>query len=221
MGDDGRCVMIAISVRGETGKNSADGESRRGVTRRDSGRGGSLRKLSDGALLRRLEKLARVKSLLSTKYPTGTDFQTIFDFLLQEHLDRHDPERKISKRNARKERKNKKIEKSENEHNPCEVNIKSNRGANAPREVKERTRHIPRSVRGAVFKRDGGRCTFVGGDGTRCKSDWNLEIDHSIPYARGGDTTPDNLRLLCTAHNRLAAELEFGKEHMGKLYRRE
>jgi 5-methylcytosine-specific restriction endonuclease McrA len=72
-----------------------------------------------------------------------------------------------------------------------------------------------------VFERDGGRCTFVGDDGRRCESDWNLQIDHIVPYAKGGDNSPENLRLLCARHNRLAAEREFGKERMEKYHRRE
>ncbi len=81
-----------------------------------------------------------------------------------------------------------------------------------------RTRHIPRAVRDRVFVRDGGRCTFVGTDGNRCEETWNLEMDHIVPYAKGGDNSPENLRLLCPAHNRLEAEKAYGKEHMDKFY---
>jgi 5-methylcytosine-specific restriction endonuclease McrA len=84
-----------------------------------------------------------------------------------------------------------------------------------------RTRHIPRAVRDEVFIRDGGRCSWIGNDGKRCDSPWDLEIDHIIPYAKGGGNSPDNLRLLCARHNRLAAEWEFGKERMEKYHRRE
>jgi len=37
-----------------------------------------------------------------------------------------------------------------------------------------------------------------------------LEIDHILPQAKGGASTVDNLRVRCRAHNRLAAEEEFG-----------
>ena len=81
---------------------------------------------------------------------------------------------------------------------------------------KQQTRNIPRRVRDEVFLRDGGRCTFKGTDGRRCNSKWNLQIDHIIPFALGGDNSPGNLRLLCGKHNRLEAERVYGSEHMDR-----
>ena len=37
-----------------------------------------------------------------------------------------------------------------------------------------------------------------------------LEIDHIVPVARGGKTEIKNLRVLCSAHNILAAMEVFG-----------
>ncbi|MBD3179440.1 MAG: DUF222 domain-containing protein [Candidatus Latescibacteria bacterium] len=76
----------------------------------------------------------------------------------------------------------------------------------------KRTRHIPRNIKDKVYRRDGGRCSFVGKSGRRCSSRWNLQYDHIIPYAKGGDNSPDNLRLLCARHNRLMAEREYGSD---------
>jgi 5-methylcytosine-specific restriction endonuclease McrA len=74
------------------------------------------------------------------------------------------------------------------------------------------TRHIPKAIKQKVWKRDGGRCTFVGSNGKRCDSDYLVQFDHHpIPYARGGPSTVDNLRLLCAKHNKHAAELLCGK----------
>ena len=73
-----------------------------------------------------------------------------------------------------------------------------------------RSRHIPRSTRDLVFRRDGERCTFVATDGTRCESTHDLEIDHVVPYALGGSHEPGNLRVLCAKHNRWRAERTFG-----------
>ncbi|MFH1756198.1 MAG: HNH endonuclease signature motif containing protein [Candidatus Latescibacterota bacterium] len=80
----------------------------------------------------------------------------------------------------------------------------------APRE-KQQSRHIPTAIRDKVYARDGGRYTFVGADGVKCNSTWDVQIDHIKPYARGGDHTVCNLRLLCAKHNKLAAERIYGK----------
>jgi hypothetical protein len=73
-----------------------------------------------------------------------------------------------------------------------------------------RSRHVPAKTRAAVFDRDGHRCTFVAADGTRCNATRNLQIDHVQPFALGGSNEPQNLRVLCAAHNRRAAEHVFG-----------
>lgn len=76
------------------------------------------------------------------------------------------------------------------------------------------SRHVPRSVVRAVSERDGRQCTFVGPDGRRCTERSDLQFDHRIPFARGGRTTVDNLRLLCGPHNQHEAERVFGSEHI-------
>jgi 5-methylcytosine-specific restriction endonuclease McrA len=77
-----------------------------------------------------------------------------------------------------------------------------------------RSRRIPRAVRRAVWARDGGQCAFVSADGHRCEERSKLEMDHIVPVAKGGASTVDNLRLLCRAHNRHAADRVFGRDHM-------
>lgn len=78
---------------------------------------------------------------------------------------------------------------------------------------------IPAEVRRQVWVRDGGRCTFVARDGTRCGSRWKLELDHVTPWALGGSSMVDDLRLRCRAHNLLYAEEIFGCEHMERFRR--
>ena len=72
-----------------------------------------------------------------------------------------------------------------------------------PRAARSKTlgaRYIPASVRRAVWKRDGGRCAFVGEEG-RCTERGFLEFHHIRPYAAGGGPTVENLELRCRAHN--------------------
>jgi hypothetical protein len=75
-------------------------------------------------------------------------------------------------------------------------------------------RHVPNHVKRAVWKRDGGRCTFVGDAGKRCESRDFLEYDHVDPVARGGIATTDRIRLRCRAHNQYAAECAYGAAFM-------
>jgi 5-methylcytosine-specific restriction endonuclease McrA len=76
--------------------------------------------------------------------------------------------------------------------------------------------HVTRAVRREVVARDGWRCSFVADDGGRCDASAFLEFDHQTPKGRGGNSRTNNLRLLCRAHNRWAAELVYGKAHVSR-----
>ena len=54
--------------------------------------------------------------------------------------------------------------------------------------------YIPQDVVGSVYMRDGGRCC-------ECGSKKNLQLDHIIPFAKGGSSEPENLQLLCRECN--------------------
>jgi hypothetical protein len=93
-----------------------------------------------------------------------------------------------------------------------------------PRKLSARTdtRYIPKSVKQQVWKRDLGKCTFVGSNGEKCNSDYILQFDHyPIPYARGGPSTESNLRLLCAKHNKYTAERVYEKHCINKHFVKE
>jgi hypothetical protein len=74
--------------------------------------------------------------------------------------------------------------------------------------------HVTNATRREVVARDGLRCSFVAGNGRSCRARAFLEFDHAAPRGRGGDSGPNNVRLLCRAHNLLAAERVYGAAHM-------
>lgn len=73
---------------------------------------------------------------------------------------------------------------------------------------------IPAAVKREVWNRDGGCCQWPVKSGGVCGSTVRIEFDHVTPRARGGPSTVENLRLLCRAHNQLAARRVFGDEWM-------
>jgi hypothetical protein len=72
------------------------------------------------------------------------------------------------------------------------------------------SRTIPAAVKRAVWKRDGGRCAFIGKNTRRCSETGFLEFHHVVPFARGGEATIRNIALRCRAHNQYEALLDFG-----------
>ena len=69
-----------------------------------------------------------------------------------------------------------------------------------PLSVGRRTRSIPPALRRALMSRDRG-CRFPG-----CPSTHHLHGHHVRHWAEGGETTLDNLVLLCPVHHRLVHE---------------
>jgi 5-methylcytosine-specific restriction endonuclease McrA len=140
-----------------------------------------------------MNKYNKIKSLLSSKHPEGINFENVFDILMTEYLEKHDPD----KRHTRRNHQAKKNDRRKNNQAPA-----------------HRSRHIPPAVRDQVYTRDKGRCSFIGANGKRCNSTWDLELDHVVPFTRGGDNSPGNLRLLCRKHNMHQAENTYGREFM-------
>jgi 5-methylcytosine-specific restriction endonuclease McrA len=75
---------------------------------------------------------------------------------------------------------------------------------------------IPAAVRRAVWARDAGLCCWPLDSGGTCGSTHRLQLDHIVPWANWGGETEANLRVVCAAHNRLAARQAFGERVMGR-----
>jgi len=73
-----------------------------------------------------------------------------------------------------------------------------------PLNVGRKTRTIPPAIRRALQRRDGG-CRFPGCSCTRF-----VDAHHVVHWADGGETSMENLVLLCRRHHRLVHEEGFG-----------
>lgn len=127
------------------------------------------------------QKLHHARALLSHELPSG-DIAAVLDLALDALVARLE-KRKFAKTDKPR------LRRSRSNANP---------------------RHVPAHVKRAVWRRDGGRCTFVGDNGHRCNARRFLEYDHIEPVARGGETTVAGVRLRCRVHNQLEAERAFG-----------
>jgi len=73
------------------------------------------------------------------------------------------------------------------------------RSQSKPNQDKEkRSRHIPASIRVSVFHRDACKCVFCG----RSAKKVQLEVDHIVPFSKGGSNDLSNLQTLCIDCNR-------------------
>lgn len=85
------------------------------------------------------------------------------------------------------------------------------------RDVTRKRKHVPHEVRRLVAKRDEYCCSYVSPGGQRCGARAFLELDHERAWAKGGEDSVENLRLLCRAHNQFLAEREFGRKMPGQV----
>jgi hypothetical protein len=84
----------------------------------------------------------------------------------------------------------------------------------AESDVSASSRHIPAAVKRYVAERDGMRCRYVDEQGRRCPERHQLEFHHRHPYGYGGDHRPEDIRLVCTTHNQLLADKDYGLDAM-------
>ncbi len=78
-------------------------------------------------------------------------------------------------------------------------------------QIQSQSRYIPKAIRHTVWERAGGRCEYKDRlSHRRCESRFRLEFEHCKPLAAGGKTDTDNMRVLCSEHNRLMAIQFYG-----------
>ncbi len=81
--------------------------------------------------------------------------------------------------------------------------------------ARSHSRYIPKAIRQSVWQRAAGRCEYKDQlSQRRCESRYRLEFEHCQPFATGGQTHADNMRVLCREHNRLMAIHYYGPKKM-------
>ncbi len=140
-----------------------------------------------------VEQLEKIRGLLGGRL-SNMSWSELISYLVGEFLKRKDPSRKIASRKSRS----------------------STAAVKQCATARKRLR-IPAEARREVWRRAQSQCEYVDPSTSRaCKSKFLLEVDHILPVAKGGTNAPDNLRLLCRAHNQYCANVEFGSEFMRK-----
>ncbi|MDG0815921.1 HNH endonuclease [Bdellovibrio svalbardensis] len=141
------------------------------------------------------EKMDQLKLLLSHVHPE-MNYQQLIEYLSSKALLQLDPEQTKPRSRATPAPK-------------VKMGVSSKEmGLNSKA---ERNRYVPEALRRLIFKRDNSCCSYVDPKSKkRCDSKYQIQIDHIVPFALGGQTTESNLRLLCASHNRWRAEKTFG-----------
>ncbi len=146
-----------------------------------------------------MEKLRRVKDVLSQKKRRAVSMEEALEAMAGDFLERHDPivkaKRVLEKKSPHPQLFPGRV-----------VSEKADSGVGipliaVPKATSSRV-SLPAVTRHHVFLRDGGQCTFIDHEGRRCEQRRWLEIDHKVPVALGGNNEPANLRTLCSAHHR-------------------
>jgi hypothetical protein len=143
-----------------------------------------LRFYGDPELMKNLQRIRELKGNLS--------LEKIFKMALDQYLEKMDPRRKHMRQESK-----------------CTPTSELQSG-----EIR-RSRYVPREVLRKLHERSGSQCEYRNGDsGQRCESRHRLQVDHVTPFAMGGETRFENLRLLCPPHNAFVAIQAFGPEKM-------
>jgi hypothetical protein len=139
------------------------------------------------------EKLERLKALMTSSVPDG-DLARVLETTVTEALDRREARRFAKVKTPRK------------------TVAHTDTAASA-------SRYLPAPVRRTSHASDDGRCRFVGAGGRRCGSNRRVEFHHVVPWARGGDRSPGNIRLMCRTHNAYLAAKDYGEAVMARFRR--
>jgi len=170
------------------------------------------------------EKLKKAQSLLSHVVYDG-DFAEIIEVLCDKLIQKKEGKALIkSSSRMEKESENKPtagvaVEPVDNDQEPLAEDkstaataVKSGKnsqgtrdelGATAAPAVKTSGRRtaLPASLQRLIYQRAQACCEYVSSAGHRCRSRYQIQVDHILPVAKGGQNEAANLRVLCRTHN--------------------
>lgn len=135
----------------------------------------------------KFERLAEVLGVENAQKHMAAIFEKALDLALE----KKDPKRKLERREKREQ-------------------AKSRSNEIAPTAASAMSRHVASAVSERVHARGDYQCEYRGPGGRRCTARTGLQIDHVLPFAIFRSHDERFLRLLCPAHNRLAAERVYG-----------
>jgi len=152
------------------------------------------------------DKLDRLRALTSHSNPTG-DIARVIEEALDVALEKVELERFAKTHRPRVSRQ------SSAQTKPSALKADA-APTDGPKSARRRRQHVPNAVLREIAERDGLECSYRSPDGCRCGTRAFLQVHHEQPWARGGQETVANLRLLCRAHNQLLAERDFGSRKL-------
>jgi hypothetical protein len=159
------------------------------------------------------DKLERLRALMRSSVPDG-DLAAVIESAVTEKLERLEARRFARTRSPRKVFPSDSSSRSRPSAAAGGSPLPGAGGAPSGASRSPATRHVPAAVKRAVYERDGGQCRYVDGQGRRCTERGGLEFHHRHPFGYGGDHSVDGVSLLCRAHNRYLAEIDYGREAM-------
>ncbi len=164
------------------------------------------------------EKLERLAEVLGFE-GAARHMPEILEKALDLALEKKDPKKKLERRRKREAARSKtRLDEAAGEKKRETPKREAHAGSRAfqaplgaPASRPHPSRYIPSLVRESGLERADYQCEYTGPDGVRCTARVGLEVDHIEPYAKGGSSGEENLRVLCKGHNLFCAAREFGR----------
>ena len=144
-----------------------------------------------------LEKLEEIRGLLAQSSTQHLKLADLIDVLATEFIQRHSPVEKAKRAEEREAKK----KQSEGEKSPSAPKV--------PFQSDQRTPHS--ALIHELTRKNGYQCSYLDPvTKVRCHSQYALQMDHVVPWSKGGRTELANMRFLCRNHHNRVSFLEFG-----------